>query len=453
MGDVVLVAAGGTGGHVFPGLATAHALAAARPDLDLEFVGTADRLEARLVPDAGFRLHTVPAMALSRRLSPATVRLPGVLLGAVRRVVRLIRERHVIAAVGFGGYTSVPLALAARVTGTALVVHEQNAVPGVANRLAGRLAAVVAVSFPEAATGFGGTRTVLTGNPVRPDLLAAVAGSAQERGSARSGPPSPDGEVRRDPGAGGRRGSARSGPASPDGEVRRDPGAGGQDDDDPIATAAGIRDALRPEALRTFGLDPARRTLLVFGGSQGALRINTAITQSVAAWTEPGRLQVLHAAGARTHADTRAAWQAAGVDPDGATADGDLKVVCREFIDRMDLAYAAADVVVCRAGASSIAELTALAIPAVMVPYPHATADHQTANARAVARAGGAVVVPDADLDAAALVRAAEPLLLDVDRHLAMREGSASFGRPDAARALAALVLEVADDRPPTEGP
>ncbi|WP_370326258.1 glycosyltransferase [Euzebya sp.] len=429
MGDVVLVAAGGTGGHVFPGLATAHALAAARPDLDIEFVGTADRLEARLVPDAGFRLHTVPAMALSRRLSPATVRLPGVLLGAVRRVVRLIRERHVIAAVGFGGYTSVPLALAARVTGTALVVHEQNAVPGVANRLAGRLAAVVAVSFPEAATGFGGTRTVLTGNPVRPDLLAAVAGSAQERGSARSGPPSPDGEV------------------------RRDPGAGGQDDDDPIATAAGIRDALRPEALRTFGLDPARRTLLVFGGSQGALRINTAITQSVAAWTEPGRLQVLHAAGARTHADTRAAWQAAGVDPDGATADGDLKVVCREFIDRMDLAYAAADVVVCRAGASSIAELTALAIPAVMVPYPHATADHQTANARAVARAGGAVVVPDADLDAAALVRAAEPLLLDDDRHLAMREGSASFGRPDAARALAALVLEVADDRPPTEGP
>jgi UDP-N-acetylglucosamine--N-acetylmuramyl-(pentapeptide) pyrophosphoryl-undecaprenol N-acetylglucosamine transferase len=385
----VLIAAGGTGGHVFPGLATAAALREAWPAATVEFVGTADRLEARLVPEAGWALHTVPAMALARRASPAALKLPFVLAGAVRRVARLIRERDVAVAVGFGGYTSVPLALAARLTRTPLVVHEQNAVPGVANRLAARAAAVVAVSFEQARAGFGATRTVLTGNPIRPDLLPAPAGA-----------------------------------------------------DGPTLRAA--RDGLRGTARTTFGLDPDRRTLLVFGGSQGALRINAALTGSAARWGDPGGLQVLHAAGRRTAEATRQGWLDAGVDPDGHAEPGRLKVVCVEFIQRMDLAYAAADVVVCRAGASSIAELTALAIPAVLVPYPHATADHQTANARAVEAAGGAVVVADADLDAAALVAAAEPILTDAARHAELVGGSASFGRPHAAADLAALVLEAA---------
>ncbi len=388
MPETVLIAAGGTGGHVFPGLATAAALRAARPDLTIEFVGTADRLESTLVPQAGWTLHTVPAMALARKASPAALRIPFVVGGAVRRVRRLIADRDVVAAVGFGGYTSVPLALAARLTRTPLVVHEQNAVPGVANRVAARMAAAVAVSFDEAADAFGGVRTELTGNPVRPDLL----GEGEDMQAARLG--------------------------------------------------------LRTEALQTFGLDPDRRTLLVFGGSQGALRINTAVTGSATAWARPGDLQILHAAGRRTHDDTRAAWVRAGVDPDGDARPDGLKVVCTAFIDRMDLAYAAADVVVCRAGASSIAELTALAIPAVLVPYPHATADHQTANARAVERAGGAVVLADDATDTASLVAAAQPLLTDDDRHATMTRGSAAFGRPDAAADLAALVLELARHAP-----
>ena len=230
MGDTVLLAAGGTGGHVFPGLATAAALHDARPDLEIAFVGTADRLEARLVPEAGWPLHTVPAMALRKDLS--ALKLPVVLGRAVSATRQLIRQSDVIAAVCFGGYTSVPLALAARTTGTPLVVHEQNAVPGRANKLASRAAAAVAVTFEQAADGFGSTRTVLTGNPVRPGLLPDAA-----------------------------------------------PG------EDLVAVRARLRD----EALSTFGLRPDRRTLLVFGGSQGARQINRALTGAVGANVGAGR--------------------------------------------------------------------------------------------------------------------------------------------------------------------
>lgn len=376
MGEVVLLAAGGTGGHVFPGLATAAALRELRPGVEPVFVGTADRLEATLVPDAGWQLHTVPAMAL--RKDASLLKLPLVLARAVGSVRRLIGERDVIAAVCFGGYTSVPLALAARTTRTPLVVHEQNAVPGRANRLAARGAAAVGITFEEAADGFGGARTVLTGNPVRPGLL---------------------------------------------------PGADASD-------LRAARLALREEALEAFGLDPDRRTLLVFGGSQGAQRINQALTGSAGRWADPSSLQVLHAAGARTHDETKAAWAAADV--------GALKVVVREFIDRMELAYAAADLVVCRAGASSIAELTALGLPAILVPYPYATDDHQTANGMALARAGGAVVIADGDLDADALVAAVEPALADGGAAGTMAAAAADFGRPAAATDLARLVLEVA---------
>lgn len=398
MTQTVLVAAGGTGGHVFPGLATAEALVSLRPDLDVAFVGTADRLESQLVPAAGYTLHTVPAVAWSRKPDIDTVKLPWVLGRAVRQVTALIDRRTVIAAVGFGGYTAVPLTLAAKLSRTPLVVHEQNAVAGVANKLAGRLATVVAVSFDQARDAFRGTRTVVTGNPVRPDLMP----------------------------------------------------------DHTRAATGGLRDArlaLRAEALRTFGLRPDRRTLLVFGGSQGARRINDAVTGSSGRWARPDRLQILHAAGRTTYAATRDSWQAAGVDLQADSDPPGLKVVCTEFIDRMDLAYAAADMVVCRAGASSIAELTALAIPAVLVPYPFATADHQTANARAVADSGAALVIADQDLDAKRLVSHVQSVLDDDAHYDRMQAASAAFGRPDAARELAQLIVavagaEVADEQP-----
>jgi UDP-N-acetylglucosamine--N-acetylmuramyl-(pentapeptide) pyrophosphoryl-undecaprenol N-acetylglucosamine transferase len=368
----VFIAGGGTGGHVVPSLAVAAALRELAPDLGVEFVGTRKGLESRLVPEAGWQLHTVEAVPLARRLSPALLRVPVVIARATRQVRALLQARNAVAAVVFGGYVSVPLALAARRARIPLVVHEQNAVPGIANRLAARWAAAVAVTYP--GQSFGRGTTVLTGNPVRAGL------DAQQVAGARA------------------------------------------------------------TALEHFGLDSDRLTLLVFGGSQGSRRINTALVESADRWSAPQRLQILHATGRRDAAAVTEQWARVLA---GRPAGSLPLVRCVEFIDRMDLAYAAADAVVCRAGASTLAELTVLGLPSLLVPYPHATADHQSANARALQAAGGAVSVPDEQLDAARLVAEAEPLLLDAELRHRVATAAQQFGRPDAARRVAALVLDV----------
>jgi UDP-N-acetylglucosamine--N-acetylmuramyl-(pentapeptide) pyrophosphoryl-undecaprenol N-acetylglucosamine transferase len=370
MTPTLLLAGGGTGGHVFPSLAVADALARAA-DMRIAFVGTARGLESRLVPEAGWPLHEIAVLPLARKVSPSTLRVPGALLRAAGQVARVIRAEGVVGAAVFGGYVSLPLALAAWRTGTPYVVHEQNAVPGLANRVAVRRAAAVAATFPSSVAAFGrGVRVEVTGNPVRPGL-------------------------------------------------------------------AGVdRAALRPEALRTFGLEPGRRTLLVFGGSQGARRLNAALVEALERWPDPGALQILHATGRGGHAAAQAAWSQAL-----AAARGPVPLVRPvDFVERMDLAYAAADVVVCRAGASTIAELTMLGLPSVLVPYPHATADHQTANAADLATAGGARTVVDGELDAASLVAAAQPLLADPALRAEMGAAARRFARPDAAERVAALL-------------
>lgn len=371
MSGRVLIAGGGTGGHVFPTLATASALKALAPDVDVEFVGTARGLESRLVPQAGWTLHEVRAAPLARRISAATLKLPFVLRQATAQVAELITARDVKVAAVFGGYVAVPLAFAARRRGIPLIVHEQNAVPGLANKLAARWAHTVAVSYQGATQAFGRRRTVLTGNPVRPEM-------------------------------------------------------------------AGVdRVTLRAEAFARFGLDPERRTLLVFGGSQGARRINDAVVGSAGLWSDPQSLQIVHACGAGEYDRISALWaQTLGAAPDG------VLVRCEAFIDRMDLAYAAADVVLCRSGASSIAELTSLGLPSVLVPYPHATADHQMANAREVEAAGAALVIADEDFGSTALVAALQPLLRDPAMLRDMAAASVGFGRPHAAHELARLVLD-----------
>jgi UDP-N-acetylglucosamine--N-acetylmuramyl-(pentapeptide) pyrophosphoryl-undecaprenol N-acetylglucosamine transferase len=377
----IFLAGGGTGGHITPALATAAALRAARPDVEVEFVGTSGGMESRLVPAAGWRLHEVEARPLRRALSPDALRAVWAVWRAARRVRRLLEERNVVAACAFGGYTAGPLSLAARLAGVPLVLHEQNAVPGVANRAAARWAAAVAVSVEAAAARFPRTRrVVVTGNPVRPELAGANLA------------------------------------------------------------------ALRDEGRAAFDLEPGRRTLLVFGGSLGARRINDAVLGTAGRWAAPDRLQILHVAGTRDAERVALAW--AGADTAG------VRVACVPFVERMELAYAAADVVVCRAGASTVAELTLAGLPAVLVPYPHATADHQTANARALADEGAAVMIADGALDADALVAAAEPLLVDEARRAAAGAAARGLARPEAAARLAALVLHAAVDRlPPPGGP
>ncbi|MFT5222340.1 MAG: UDP-N-acetylglucosamine--N-acetylmuramyl-(pentapeptide) pyrophosphoryl-undecaprenol N-acetylglucosamine transferase [Glaciecola sp.] len=367
----VLFAGGGTAGHVFPAVAVAQELQRVHPDVQPIFVGTKDRLEGRLVPEAGYELHHINVLSLPRRPSPSLLRVPGALRGAVRRCVEVIEEIDAKAVVTFGGFVSLPAAMAARRLGLPLIVHEQNAVPGLANRLAARWADRVAITFPGSADRFvNPERTVVTGNPVREAILQLD------------------------------------------------------------------RDAEREKAARSFRLRWVPRNLLVFGGSQGARSLNRAIADTFGQW-DGEDVQILHATGLRLYSETAALWEQART----GGIDGP-RVRCVDFIDDMDAAYAVADIVVCRAGATSIAELTALGIPAVLVPYPHATADHQLHNARALAQCGAAVLIEDRELSGARLVEAVRPWLEDEDALRRASRAAKAFGRPDAAANVARLVSE-----------
>jgi UDP-N-acetylglucosamine--N-acetylmuramyl-(pentapeptide) pyrophosphoryl-undecaprenol N-acetylglucosamine transferase len=366
----LLVAAGGTGGHVFPGLALARTIVQHDPKATVRFAGTTRGIETRAVPEAGFALDLLPVLPLSRRLAKETLLAPFAAVNGTFAARRLLRRHRFDVVCGMGGYITLPVAVAARLEHIPVVLHEQNAVPGIANRLAARVAKRIAVGVDAAATAFPPDRTVVVGNPVRPELARLN------------------------------------------------------------------RAALHAEAVAAFDLDPDRRTLFVFGGSQGSRRINQAVVAATASWPDPAAVQVLHACGRRDEADVRAAW--AEADPEAR----DLLVRVVPFVDRMDLAYAAADLTLTRAGAITLAELTAAGVPAVMVPLPHATADHQAANARAVAAAGGAVVVTDDALDGPTLAAAAAPLLADPDRLAAMAGAMLAMAHPAAAEELAALVVE-----------
>ena len=366
----LLVAAGGSGGHVFPGLALARTIVRHHPEATVRFAGTSRGIETRAVPEAGFALDLLPILPLSRRLARETLLAPFAAVNGTLAARRLLRRHRFDVVCGMGGYVTLPVAMAARMEGVPVVLHEQNAVPGLANRLAARVASRIAVGVAAAAAAFPPDRTVVVGNPVRPEL------------------------------------------------ARLD------------------RQRLHDEAVAAFGLDPDRRTLFVFGGSQGSRRINQAVVAATASWPAPEGIQVLHACGRRDEADVRAGWAEADPDRRGLL----VKVI--PFVDRMDLAYAAADLALTRAGAITMAELTAAGMPAVMVPLPHATADHQAANARAVGAAGGAVVVDDAALDGPALAAAAAPLLADPDRLAAMAAAMRELAHPAAAEELAALVVE-----------
>lgn len=366
----VLFAAGGTAGHVFPAVAVARALEERDPGVRAVFVGTSDRLEGRLVPASGFTLHHIEAVPVPRKLSARILRVPGAIRSSVRHCQQIIGETDAVGAVTFGGYVSFPLARAAHLEGLPLVIHEQNSVPGLANRVAARWADRVAVSFPGSAERFPRPeRVAITGNPVREEILTL----------------------------------------------------------DP--------EAVRPEAIEHFRLDDDRDTLLVFGGSQGARALNRAVVGTYGLWAEPDRLQILHAAGRDLHREAAAGWERARSSEDGPL------VRCVDFIDDMGLAFAAADVVMCRAGATSFAELTALGKPSVLVPLPHATADHQLHNARALERAGGARVIVDDELGPEQVVATIEPLFEDEVAREQVAAAGRAFGRRDAADNVARLVL------------
>lgn len=369
----VLLAGGGTAGHVNPLLAVADELRRREPDAGVRVLGTATGLEARLVPARGYELVEIPRVPLPRRPTLDWLRLPGRLRAAVAAAGRAIDERGVQVVVGFGGYVSTPAYLAARRRGVPVVVHEQNARPGLANRLGARRAAAVAVTFP--GTALPGA--VVTGLPLRPAIAELAARRAADPAGSR-------------------------------------------------ATAAA-----------ELGLDPAAPVLLVTGGSLGALSLNRAVSGAAADLLAAGA-QVLHLTGAGKDDAVLAALDAV---PGGLAGRERYHVLA--YLDRMELALAVADLVVCRAGAGTVSELAALGLPAVYVPLPFGNGE-QRLNAAPVVDAGGGVLVADGDLDPAWLRAHVVPLLGDAPALAAMGSAARGVGVVDAAARVVDLVLAAA---------
>jgi UDP-N-acetylglucosamine--N-acetylmuramyl-(pentapeptide) pyrophosphoryl-undecaprenol N-acetylglucosamine transferase len=364
----IVIGTGGTAGHIFPALATAIRLRDGY-GADVVFAGTASGQEAALVPAAGFPFESIDAVPFHRKLSLHTVLAPVTALRAAREARRLIRGADAV--LGMGGYVSVPVSLAARRERVPLVVHEQNATMGLANRLAARWATVVALSFREAGSHLPRrARATVVGNPVR----------------------------------------------------------------QAIVEAAGRRQEMSAEARRELGLEQGRLTILVSGGSQGAVRLNNAALELSRLLHDREDLQVLLVSGPKNHDSVL----------ERLPSPGRLLLKVVPFIERIELAYAASDLAIARAGATTVAELSVSGVPSILIPYPYATANHQEANARALERAGGAAVLLDEQTSGQALARLLETLLEWPDRLPSMARAAREHGRPDAAESLARLVASVA---------
>ncbi len=355
----VVLAGGGSAGHVEPALALADALRRLDPGVGITALGTASGLEARLVPARGYDLAEIPRVPLPRHFGPELLSVPSRLLQAVRTTRGHLDRVGADAVVGFGGYVSVPAYLAARRRKTPIVVHEANARAGVANRLGARLTPYVAAAV--AGTGLRGARVM--GVPLRASIATLDRATA------------------------------------------------------------------RPTARAELGLGDGP-VLLVTGGSQGARRINTAVVEAAAALAAAG-VQVLHVTGP---GQADAVTQALGVA-------GPASHHVLPYVDGMDRAYAAADLVLCRAGMMTCSELAAVGLPGVYVPLPIGNGE-QALNAQPIVDAGGGLLVDDATLTSDWVVDHVLPLLVDPDRLAAMGRAAAGLGRRDADLALARLVLE-----------
>ncbi|RYP83339.1 undecaprenyldiphospho-muramoylpentapeptide beta-N-acetylglucosaminyltransferase [Nocardioides guangzhouensis] len=353
----VLLAGGGSAGHTSPLLATADALRRLDPSVEITCLGTPRGLENRVVPEAGYPLELIPPVPLPRRPSGDLLRVPGRLRGAVKATMEVFDRVGPDVVVGYGGYVSMPAYLAARRRKLPLVVHEQNALPGLANKAGARIADVVAVSFPDTRL----PKAQYVGLPLR-RMIGALD-----------------------------------------------------------------RAAHRAEGRSFFGLDADRPTLLVTGGSQGARRLNQSVSAAAGALAEAG-VQVLHVVGPNGEAS-----------PEGTG----VPYTVVPFVDRMDLAYAAADLVLCRAGANSVVEAAATGLPGIFVPLPIGNGE-QEHNARPVVDAGGGLLLADAALTPEWVAATVPGLATDADRLAEMGAAAAALVPRDADDRLARLVADAA---------
>ena len=347
----LLLAGGGTGGHLFPAIALAQRLLEQDPEAQVQFVGTAKGLEARLLPKLGLPLETVDMAGVVGAGWRCKLGLAPRLLKSMRQAQAIIRRFEPDIIIGVGGYASVPVLLMARLLGVDYVIHEQNAFPGLSNRLLGRWAQRIFLSLPDSGVGFDPGKTLLTGNPLRSGLEELPA------------------------------------------------------------------------------LLPANGSLLIFGGSRGARAINEAVMEMLPRFREwTHRPKILHQTGEEDLLRVQQAYRDAGFDSHQVVP----------FIDDMAAAYAGAQLVICRAGATTLAELTACGRPAVLIPFPFAAGDHQTANAVTLEEAGAAVLLPQDELSGEQLALSVAELLADPERLQRMAERARALGHPGATEKILA---------------
>jgi UDP-N-acetylglucosamine--N-acetylmuramyl-(pentapeptide) pyrophosphoryl-undecaprenol N-acetylglucosamine transferase len=358
----VVLAGGGTGGHIYPLLAFADCLRRHDPAVRITCVGTPRGLENELIPPHGYQLRHVPAYQLPRSVNMNLLRTPDRMWKAAKAAGKVIDDVAADVVVGFGGYVAVPAYLAAWRREMPIVIHEVNVPPGVANRMGMKFTKHIAVGFPH-----------------QPDQAESL------RGARVVGVP-----------------------------LRR-------------AIAGLDRVAQRSAALTHFGLDPQRPTLLVFGGSQGARTINLAVSGAAKELAAAG-VQVLHVMGARN-------------EPISVPDDLPVRYATLPYLEQMELGYAAADLILCRSGAITCAEVAAVGLPAVYVPYPHSNQE-QKRNAQPVVDAGGGLLVDDAELSPDWVERNLIPLIKDQQRLAAMSAAAAGYGRRDGDESLLDFVYE-----------
>jgi UDP-N-acetylglucosamine--N-acetylmuramyl-(pentapeptide) pyrophosphoryl-undecaprenol N-acetylglucosamine transferase len=355
----IVIAGGGTGGHLYPGIAVAREVLARHPEAAISFAGTAGGIEVRVVPREGFALDLIRSSGLKGKSVAGRARGAALIPLGLIDAWRVVSARRPDLVVGVGGYSSGPVVLVAALRGVPTMLLEQNAVPGLTNRMLSRHVQAAAVSF-DSAKGFFGSKAFVSGNPVRPEFLD-VAGSQE---------------------------SSR---------------------------------------------DAAITRVLVFGGSQGAHAINVAMVEAAAELAaQGGRLRLTHQTGERDVEMVRAAYARARLEAD-----------VEPFLHDMGRQLGQADVVVCRAGATTLAEITAAGKAAILIPLPTATDDHQRKNAETLMAAGAADLLLQPDLTGAVLAQRIVALAADRTRRERMSAAARRLSRPDAARVIVDRAMEL----------
>lgn len=364
----VLVSGGGTGGHIYPALAIAKGLKEIEPETKILYVGTRKGLEARIVPQEGLSFSTISVEGLPRKIGLGLIRTTIKTAGGYVQARKIIKDFNPDIVIGTGGYVCGPVVLAAALKKIPTLIHEQNAFPGVTNKLLARVVDRVAVTFPESIKYFKGKEKVkVTGLPIRPEILCA-----------------------------------------------------------------------EPESAEEFGFRPDGFNVLVVGGSRGARRINLAIEEVIKYYGGRSDIRFLIITGEVGYEEVMENLQKKSIDLSTYT-----NIMVKPYLHKMPEALSATNLILCRAGATTIAEITAKGIPGILIPYPYAAENHQEHNAMALVNKGAAIMIKDNELNGQRLINCINELISDPESLHKMRMRAKEMGRPQALKNIIELVQEL----------